>query len=141
MLLVQFALVGLLAYWVYTLNEVAASSMAALEGGTVDGKFDGRIGETALAEIEGVMCRTYATCCRDPILAVNQSCISSHEGIAVDIAIAMRDPGSINFCPYISGSSGVLDFTPSAGACLGLDWLLPDLDLAMFQSDFCSSCY
>lgn len=115
--------------------------MATLEGGSTDGKYDGRIGETALAEIEGVMCRTYATCCRSPILATNQTCISTHEGTAVDIAIAMRDPASPNFCPYISGSSGVLDFTPSAGACIGLDWLLPELDLASCMSDFCSSGY
>mmetsp|Transcript_23717 Transcript_23717/g.72469 ORF Transcript_23717/g.72469 Transcript_23717/m.72469 type:complete len:320 (-) Transcript_23717:403-1362(-) len=141
MMLVQAALAGLVAYWVFTLNHVTADQIAALQGGQVDGKYDGRMGEAVLAEIEGVMCRTYTTCCRNPILDTNQTCISMHEGTTVDIAIAMKDPASPNFCPYLSGSSGALTFTPSVAACIAIDWLVPEHSTATCQSNFCSSGY
>lgn len=142
LLLVEIAFAGMIAYWVYTLNHVTASTFATLSAGAAsDGKYDGRIGETALAEVESVMCRTYQTCCRDAMLDANQTCLSAHEGSTVDIATSMLDPASANFCPYISGSSGMLTFTPPPGACLAIDWVLGDFSLSVCQAKFCAFGY
>jgi len=141
-LLIELAFAGLVAYWVYTLQAVTEDAMTLLEGGDAeDGKFSGRLGADVLAEVEGSMCRFYQECCRDPLLGEDGTCISSHEGSTVDVAEALLDPGSPNFCPYISGSSGVMSFVPSPAACLTAEHLIPGFSMASCETNFCSHGY
>ena len=64
---VQLTVTVLVAYWVYALDDVPNAALASLQG-TSGGKYEGKLGASALSEVEGFVCQTYRQCCRDPIL-------------------------------------------------------------------------
>eukprot|EP00967_Tisochrysis_lutea_P117779 scaffold190732_cov22-Tisochrysis_lutea.AAC.2 len=137
-LLVEIAAAALMAFYLWSLTDVANSSIQNVNG-VGEGRFNGRIGETALAEIEGVACRTYQFCCRDPrldlVATANATCTVQREG-QLDVTTILQDASSPQFCVYISGSDS--DLVPPAAVCDALDWVLPGLDRHTCQENFCT---
>jgi len=156
MVIAEVCGVVFIAYWVWSLTDIEADSLATLHDSS-SGRWDGRFGATALAEIEGFVCRTYTKCCRDPALdrvaggareegsgfldfgsgsPAQPGCYSIPEGESNDMRYAAQDPGAANFCLYVSGSSE--SFEPDDGACDALDAWLDGFSIAQCQSDFCT---
>jgi len=127
-----------ISYYVWSLSDVASSSMANVNG-EGEGRYDGRLGETALAEIEGLACRTYQLCCRDPrldlVATANATCIPQPEG-QLDVSTILMDASNPLFCEYISGSVSIL--VPPTAVCDAIDWTLPGLDRDTCQQNFCT---
>ena len=149
LLLAIFGTSGFLAYWISTLDDVTSDQLATLQGES-DGMHDGKLGATALAEVEGFVCRTYQLCCRDPALGqpavpeagsgaattlalANRTCLQQHEGTSSDIAITMEDPSQENFCAYLTGSY-MLSATPPDTICKLIDLIAPQ---ETCQANFC----
>lgn len=121
-------------------------------------RYEGRLGSSALTEVEGFVCQTYRKCCRDPILDLsptdvsgdlesssgsgsgisddftltNRTCLQQHEGTGSDVAISMEDPSSEKFCPYVVGNE--IRIAPPTGICNPLNLTFP---LAACQKNFC----
>ena len=129
MLLLQIIVNILVAWWLVVLDDVPNSALESLQG-TSNGRYDGKFGASALVEVEGFVCRAYQKCCRpDPRPARcfrhrlgqrrrvrrrrqrrggrrrQPACVYAHEGTSTDVAIALEDPSSPQFCPYVTGSS------------------------------------
>mmetsp|Transcript_16451 Transcript_16451/g.53644 ORF Transcript_16451/g.53644 Transcript_16451/m.53644 type:complete len:944 (+) Transcript_16451:1-2832(+) len=137
-LVIELAAAALVIFYLWSLTDVSNESLGDVNG-VGQGRFDGRIGEVALSEIEGVACRTYQFCCRDPRLDLvstdNATCTVLPEG-QLDVATVLQDASSPQFCEYLSGSDS--DIKPPQAVCDALDWLLPDLDLQDCQDKFCT---
>jgi hypothetical protein len=122
----------------WSLTDVSSEALGDVNG-IGQGRFNGRIGEVALSEIEGVACRTYQFCCRDPRLDLvstdNATCIVQPEG-QLDVSTILQDASSPQFCEYISGTGSTIK--PPQAACDALDWLLPEFDLPDCQDKFCT---
>jgi len=138
-LLAQVGMTALLLYWIYSLDDVTNDSLNVLRG-TAGGIHDGSFGAVGLKEAEGLTCRTYQTCCRDPSLDLMASaaatCMDAHEGSATDVSIAFEDVSSPNFCPYVSGAR--LSFSPAQGVCDVLEWAIDDFSQLRCRADFCT---
>ena len=72
LLLALLGLCGLIVWWIVAMESVAQDSLAQLqttvsEGGR-GGRHAHRLGGRFLAEVEGLVCRAYQKCCRDPTL-------------------------------------------------------------------------
>jgi len=139
-LVVEFVAAVLVAYWVWSLHDVAADSIQSVSG-EGEGRFDGRFGEAILSEVEGIVCRTYQLCCRDPQLdevqnftAAAATCMELGEGES-DLLTILSDASSPQFCRYISGSSSTA--VPSAGTCGWLDGRV--INQEKCQAEFCAS--
>jgi len=162
--LIQAGSTVLVFYWSYLVTSVTGDTVDTLSGNNADGKWDGHLGETALKEVEGIMCRTYQLCCRDldaspSILPfddfasgsgsgiqsdyasgfveapASDTCLQQHAGQTVDIAVVMQDPSSDNFCPYVSGSDRSVK--PAVGTCDFLNWAVTDFSLSACQEKLC----
>ena len=144
-LFAELTAAAVLAYYVWSLNDVASDSLQTVSSAG-EGRYDGRLGETVLSEVEGFACRTYQLCCRDPRLdqmamangtAAAPTCLEAVEGGAPDITTILADASSPQFCRYISGSS--VTTVPAAATCDALEWLLPGFELPECQRDFCAA--
>ena len=127
------------------LDDVSNDLLAALRG-TDTALHSGKFGSELLQEAEGISCRMYQTCCRDPKLdaigggasaSVTGTCRTSHEGAATDMTVAFEDPSSPDFCRYVSGAR--LTIVPADGVCAILDAVMGDqFSLPQCQADFCA---
>ena len=139
-ILAQIALTVLVLLWINNLDAISADSLEALRGDS-NGLHAGKFGAEALSEAEGITCRTYQTCCRDPGLdlgnsgGANATCRTAHEGTATAIALALEDPSNPDFCPFVSGAR--LNFSPAQGVCNLLEIAVSELSLPDCQADFC----
>lgn len=141
LLIGQMAISIATAYWFHSLDDVTSDLEKTLRGDST-GVHDGKLGAEALAEIEGVVCRTYQMCCRDPKLGmydaslVNQStCLKAHEGSST-VAISAADPSNYEFCNFVSGARVTIN--PARGVCNVLDRSVSDFSLGQCQQNFCS---
>ena len=144
LLFVQVVMSFLLCWWVYVLEDVPNETLATLQGKD-DGRYEGQLGAETLTNVEGFVCILYQKCCRDPQLAlaaevgsgdnmqaVNRTCLYSHEGVGSDVEVALADPSSPKFCPYVTGSDRRL--APPSGICNPLDRVFP---LTACRENFC----
>jgi len=152
LLLTEVAGTIFIFYYVWSLNDIAEDSLETIEG-TSSGRWEGRFASEGLAEMEGIICRTYVLCCRDPNLdgqaglsATDEStsgdfegtndgtCFAVPAGATNDVATSLGDPASENFCKYVSGSKG--NIIPADGTCDALD-RIGALDQPLCQQNFC----
>jgi len=136
LILLEAAVVVVALYWGYLVTSVTNDTVQTLRGSDGDGKWDGQFGEEVLQEIEGMMCRTYQLCCSDLAADGGGSCLSVHEGQTVDVAVVMADPGSDNFCAYVSGSSQTVK--PAEGTCDVLEWAISGFSVSSCQENLCT---
>jgi len=101
--------------------------------------------------MEGIICKTYQLCCRDPTIdisipATNVSagfnatgfCYTAEDGELSDLSTAMQDPSSYHFCPYVTGAAQNLLITPPAGICQVIEALSSTgFNQAQCQARFC----
>jgi len=148
-MLLQVTTAIAVCYWIYVLADMPNESLKTLQG-TSTGRYDGKLGASTLEEVEGFMCQLYRKCCRDPILdtplveggsgqvgvneASNRTCIYAHEGTTSDVAIALEDPSSVHFCPYVTGADRRI--APPEGICNPLDSVY---SLEPCRERFCTS--
>jgi hypothetical protein len=100
----QLGAVGLPAYYA----TVVAAAPLDLDGG--GGRFAGFPLASALATVDGLTCRTYQLCCRDPVLdriGPNATCTDE------------MDPSHPGFCAQLSGGNGRVQ--PPAAVCAALN--------------------
>jgi len=106
-------------YYAWALGTVGGAwAAAAADGG---GRYEGQAGSTLLAQLEGLLCRGYQVCCRDPRLdallgttagAGNATC-GAREVDPTDLATVLRDALHPRFCEVIAGSAyGLASVTP-----------------------------
>lgn len=137
-LILELAAAALMIFYLWSLTDVSNESISDVNG-VGQGRFNGRIGEVALSEIEGVACRTYQFCCRDPRLDLvatkNATCTVQPEG-QLDVATILQDASSPQFCEYIAGTDS--NVKPPQAVCDALGWLLPNLELKECQEKFCT---
>jgi len=146
MLLCQFIFAFLLCWWVYVIEDVPNETLATLQGKD-DGRYAGMLGANTLTNVEGFMCHLYQKCCRDALLdefaevgsgdsmsTINRTCLYSHEGVGSAVQLALQDPSSPKFCPYVTGSERRI--APPSGICNPLDVVFP---LDACRENFCLS--
>jgi len=140
-MLAQLLAIGFTMYLLFAFREVSSDSIQTYEG-TATGRYGGKLGAEALVFFEGLLCVTYQSCCRDPALdlplpgsavaAHNRTCLQSHGGTLVDLALIVEDPSSGKFCEYATGSTDVI--TPSKGVCVIIDTIRSPTEC---RSNFC----
>mmetsp|Transcript_16384 Transcript_16384/g.27922 ORF Transcript_16384/g.27922 Transcript_16384/m.27922 type:complete len:866 (-) Transcript_16384:715-3312(-) len=143
-----------LSYWVYTMDDVSANQINVISGTEVVSTGDNLIRDWLsgpLDVMEGIICKTYQLCCRDPTIdisipATNVSagfnatgfCYTAEDGELSDLSTAMQDPSSYHFCPYVTGAAQNLLITPPAGICQVIEALSSTgFNQAQCQARFC----
>jgi len=144
LLLLQLAISVLALYWISLVDTVTEDTLEALRG-TSTSIHNGRFGASLLQEAEGLTCRMYQSCCRDPALDLMQGSNSSvpatcrvpHEGTATDITTALEDPSDPDFCPFVTGAR--MSVAPAQGVCDLLDAVMSDFSHTQCRADFCTT--
>ena len=96
LLMLQFFLLSWVVLYNYALDTVQGNPM----GGK---KWEGHFLGTLMKPVESYICESYRTCCRDPALADDGVCTTSHEGAVGSSIDDGSDPSRPSFCEYVSG--------------------------------------